>query len=96
MAGVLRSTAALRITLSGNKDRAELLALDVQRKYFFDLTINGKTQSGGTFFSPLGDERWRDVIQDLRSATEIKGERHITDNVRDAGPEPSSRAYAAT
>jgi tetratricopeptide (TPR) repeat protein len=85
MAGVLRSTAALRITLSGNKDRAELLALDVQRKYFFDLTINGKTQSGGNFFSPLGDERWRDVIQDLRSATEIKGERHITDNVRDAG-----------
>jgi tetratricopeptide (TPR) repeat protein len=85
MAGVLRATAALRITLSGNKDSAELLALDVQRKYSFDLTINGKTQSGGNFFSPLGDERWRDIMEDLRSATEIKGERHITDNVRDAG-----------
>ena len=85
MAGVLRATAVLRITLSGNKDSEELLALDVQRKYFFDLTINGKTQSGGSFFSPLGDERWRDVIQDLRTATEIKGERHITDNVRAAG-----------
>jgi tetratricopeptide (TPR) repeat protein len=87
MAGVLRATAVLRFTLPGNKDTAELLALDVQRKYFFDLTIDGNAPSGGNFFSPLGDERWRDVIQDLRTATEIKdgGGRHITDNLRDAG-----------
>jgi len=84
MGGVLRSTAVLRIALPGEKG-SEVLALDVQRKYFFDLTINTKTLPGGDFFTPLGDERWRDMIQDLESATQTQGQRHITDNVRDAG-----------
>jgi tetratricopeptide (TPR) repeat protein len=84
MAGVLRATAALRIVPLGTQG-SELLALDVQRKYYFDLTLGGKTQSTGDFFAPFGDERWRDVMQDMRTATEVKGERHITDNVRDAG-----------
>src|SRR6516225_4939726 len=84
MAGVPRSTAILRIVLPG-KDFRELLALDVQRKYSFDLTINGKAYSGGNFYSPLGDERWSDLIADLRIATGSQGNRRITENVRDAG-----------
>ncbi len=48
---------------------AEALALDVEREYLATVRIRGKACGGGVFRSPLGDERWREVIDSIRSST---------------------------
>src|SRR5438309_1026437 len=54
-----RRTAVLRLGEVGPP--GELRALDVQREYPFELTIDGRVVAAGSFSSPLGDQGWRDA-----------------------------------
>jgi tetratricopeptide (TPR) repeat protein len=75
-----RRTAVLEIrSPSESKD---LLALDVQRRYSFVLTIDGRQAGGGDFSSPIGDEAWRTLIQAMREATETEGAAETLDAFR--------------
>lgn len=63
-----RATAILELRLAGARE-AEALALDVQREYVGTVSIRGKACGGAVFRSPIGDERWRDVISSISSRT---------------------------
>jgi tetratricopeptide (TPR) repeat protein len=88
--GPRRRTAILTITLPG-VGAGEPRPQDPTREYRFELAIDGKLAGAGPFFSPFGDERWREVLSALRFATEAPDGadrakvRAARDRVEDAG-----------
>jgi tetratricopeptide (TPR) repeat protein len=83
-----RRTAILKLGEVGNP--LELRALDVQRLYPFELTIDGRVVAGGAYASPLGDQTWRDVVSAMARAVEAEDKDLVTlrrplDTVRNAG-----------
>ena len=68
-----RRTAILKLGELGNP--SELRALDVQRVYPFELTIDGRVVGGGGYTSPLGDQVWRDVMAAMGRAVEAENKR---------------------
>jgi hypothetical protein len=45
------------------------MPLDRDRDYAFELRVDGQPATGGTFTSPLGDEKWTSYIETLNRAT---------------------------
>jgi tetratricopeptide (TPR) repeat protein len=83
-----RRTAILKLGELGNP--LELRALDVQRLYPFELTIDGHVVGGGSYASPLGDQIWRDVMAAMGRAVEAEDKdlpalRRPLETVRNAG-----------
>ena len=83
-----RRTAILKLGELGNP--SELRALDVQRVYPFELTIDGRVVGGGGYTSPLGDQVWRDVMAAMGRAVEAEDKelaalRRPLETVRNAG-----------
>jgi tetratricopeptide (TPR) repeat protein len=83
-----RRTATLRLGEVGNP--LELRALDVERLYPFELTIDGRAVAGGAYASPLGDQTWRDIVDAMGRAVEAEDKdlaslRRPLDTVRHAG-----------
>lgn len=66
MASQGRRTAILKLGEVGPP--GEVRALDVQRPYPFELTIDGRSVAGGTFASPLGDQTWREFTSAMETA----------------------------
>src|SRR5213593_2792616 len=107
MATVRRRTAVLR--LGGVAGGSELRALDVQRLYSYDLTIDARAVATGQISSPLGDQAWRDFTAALNEAadtptTQLTERRRAFETVKSAGRQmffslvqlhPSLRAYLA-
>jgi tetratricopeptide (TPR) repeat protein len=88
MAVERRRTALLDIRYAG--PAAEMIPLDVQRRYPFVLSIDGRQVAGGDFESPLGDEGWRNVSFAMREATEGSatgqdGLRRQAETIKDCG-----------
>jgi tetratricopeptide (TPR) repeat protein len=79
-----RATATLEVLLPG-KPASEALALDVEREYAATIRIQEKACGGALFRSPVGDEKWRDVIEAIRSSTAGDGNRSLYNRVFDAG-----------
>jgi tetratricopeptide (TPR) repeat protein len=82
-----RRTAVLSISFAGPPG---LRALDIQREYGFQLTLDGREVAAGVFRSPLGDEEWRRAIDKLAEATsaekaELGDLRWARDAVENAG-----------
>lgn len=61
-----RRTAILKFGEVGPP--GEVRALDVQRLYPFELTIDGRSITGGSFASPLGDQSWREFTSAMETA----------------------------
>ena len=83
-----RRTAVLRLGEVGPP--GELRALDVQREYPFELTIDGRVVAAGSFSSPLGDQGWRDAATQIERAAqaeerELSSLRRPLEIVRSAG-----------
>ena len=83
-----RRTAVLSISFGGTP--GQLRALDIQREYGFELTLDGREVAVGVFRSPLGDEEWRRAIDKLAEATsaekaELGDLRWARDAVESAG-----------
>jgi len=78
-----RRTAIFKIRLGGKPGSAH--ALDVQREYQFFLSIDGEACSGGRFYSPLGDDRWGDVMRAMRELSRGIANRHHYNLVYDTG-----------
>lgn len=107
MATVRRRTAVLR--LGGVAGGSELRALDVQRLYSYDLTIDARAVATGQFSSPLGDQAWRDLTAALNEAADtptpqLTERRRAFETVKSAGRQmffslvqlhPALRAYLA-
>lgn len=79
-----RRTAIFKVRLGGIED-SESRPLDVQREYQFFLEIDGKSCPGGVFYSPLGDDRWGDVVRAMRELSEGSANRHRFNLVYDTG-----------
>jgi tetratricopeptide (TPR) repeat protein len=63
-----RATAVVEIVLDEGAPN-DALALDVERDYRAYVRIQDRTVSSAGFRSPLGDERWRDVVARMRAST---------------------------
>ena len=88
MANQGRRTAILRVGEVGARE--EVRALDVQRLYPFELTIDGRSAAAGNFASPLGDQTWRDYTGAMETAvaapdTELEKLRRPQQTVGSAG-----------
>jgi len=80
-----RATAVVELVLT-ERAPGEALALDVEREYRAYVRIEGRVVSSGVFRSPLGDERWRDVLAAMRaSAAAAEPGRTPERRVLDAG-----------
>ncbi|HLM58683.1 MAG TPA: hypothetical protein VK422_21445 [Pyrinomonadaceae bacterium] len=81
-----RKTAILSLRSDAAGGRAPQ-SLDVQRRYRLSLTIDGVTQPGGVFNSPIGDVQWRDLMESLNSLTSKPRDtnRHDYARLYDAG-----------
>ncbi len=79
-----RVTAILELVLPGER-QAEALPLDVEREYVGRVRIRDKDCGGALFCSPIGDEKWRAVIDAIRSSTTGDGNRTRYNRVFDAG-----------
>lgn len=79
-----RATAILELVLPGER-QGEALPLDVERKYLGRVRIRGRDCGGGSFYSLMGDEKWRDVIDAIRSSTTGDGNRTRYNRIFDAG-----------
>jgi len=64
----LRSTALVEIVLRGRQTQGAL-ALDVEREYALHVRVGARAGRGGEFRSPLGDERWREIVEAMRQNT---------------------------
>ena len=79
-----RATAILELLLPGER-QGEALPLDVEREYLGRVRIRGKDCGGALFCSPMGDEKWRQVIDAIRSSTTGDGNRTRSNRIFDAG-----------
>jgi tetratricopeptide (TPR) repeat protein len=79
-----RRTAIFKVRLARTED-SESRPLDVQREYQFFLNIDRKSCPGGSFYSPLGDDRWGDVTRAMRELSEGNTNRHLFNLVYDTG-----------
>jgi tetratricopeptide (TPR) repeat protein len=82
-----RKNAVLRISRPGTVEDS---ALDREREYAFELRVDGRPATGGTFTPTLGDERWTTFIHALNRATaasveEAREARGPLTTVRDVG-----------
>jgi tetratricopeptide (TPR) repeat protein len=79
-----RATAILELLLPGER-QDEALPLDVEREYLGRVRIRGKDCGGASFCSPMGDEKWRQVIDAIRGSTTGDGNRTRYNRIFDAG-----------
>lgn len=80
-----RATAVVEFVLA-ERAPEEALALDVEREYRAYVRVEGRAVASGVFCSPLGDERWREVLAAMRaSAAAAEPGRTPVRRVLDAG-----------
>lgn len=79
-----RATAILELVLPGER-QGEALPLDVEREYAGRVRIRDKDCGGALLCSPVGDEKWRAVIDAIRNSTTGDGNRTRYNRVFDVG-----------
>ena len=79
-----RATAILELVLPGER-QGEALPLDVEREYAGRVRIRDKDCGGALLCSPIGDEKWRAVIDAIRNSTTGDGNRTRYNRVFDVG-----------
>jgi tetratricopeptide (TPR) repeat protein len=79
-----RATAILELLLPGER-QGEALPLDVERQHLGRMRIRGKDCGGASFYSPMGDEKWRQIIDAIRGSTTGEGNRTRYNRIFDAG-----------
>jgi tetratricopeptide (TPR) repeat protein len=85
--GAERATAVLRLSRASGKDD-EVRPLDPEREYVLKVELDGREVASGPFQSPLGDVRWRSVMDAMSKACSQQEEsRHYFNPVFAAGAE---------